>query len=399
MFAWELGTNYGFISQFLPFARELKARGHDVALVVRELHQVRGAMADSGIPVLQAPVWLPTVQGLPEPPLNYAEILLRYGYHEASGLAGVVNAWRALLMLFRADLIVTSHAPTALLAARTLGLHAAVLGTGFAAPPSVSPTPNMRDWINVPHERLASSDAIVLNSANAILKACGKPIMKALSDLFDVDENFLCTLPELDHYAQRQGARYWGAVCDTKMGQAAAWPSGKGVDTTKPRIFVYLEPSHRDFVAVMTVLAQLGCRALVCASGIAENLRKRLETPSLVISSKPFKFTNLLNECDLAICHTGHGTTFLMLMAGVPMLMFPNHLEQYLLALRVQNLGAGKLINLEEPPVDFTMLIQEMLDTPSYKTSALEFARRNAAFSQEAQLAGITARIEEIAAA
>lgn len=398
LLVWELGSNYGHISQFLPVARELKRRGHDVALVVRELHQLRGAVADIGFPVLQAPLWLPTVQGLPDPPLNYAEILLRYGYHEATGLAGVVNAWRALLMLYRADLIITSHAPTALLAARTLGLPAAVLGTGFSVPPRAAPTPNMRDWLPVSSERLVSSDAIVLNSINTLLKACGKPRITALSDLFDVKENFLCTLPELDHYAQRADGQYWGAVCDADMGREAAWPAGDDVDMGKPRVFVYLEPMHRDFSAAMAALARLGCRALVCAPGIAENLRQRLETPSLVISGKPFKFSSLLNECDLAIGHTGHGTTFTMLMAGIPMLMFPNHLEQYLLALRVQQLGAGKLVNLEQPPVDIGAWIQEMLDTPSYKARAHEFATRHADFAPAAQLAEIADRIEEIAA-
>lgn len=397
MFCWELGANFGYISQFLPFARELKERGHEVVLAVRELHQVRDMMTDTGIPVMQAPLWLPTVRGLPEPPLNYAEILLRYGYHDPKGLVGIVNAWRALLKVCRADLVVTSHAPTALLAARTLGLRAAVLGTGFAAPPKVAPTPNMRDWIKVPEDRLISSDAIVLKSINTILAACGQPQLLAVSELFDVAENFLCTLPELDHYAQRTGGCYWGAVTDAKMGQVAEWPTGEGDWAESKRIFVYLEHGHRDFRAVVNALVQLKCRALICAPGIAENLIKSLETPHILISGKPFNFKNLLADCDLALCHTGHGTTSLMMMAGVPMLMFPNHLEQYLLALRVKNLGAGEVVNLEQSPPDFVELLKKMLSTMEYRLNAKQFSSRHQDFSPETQLLGIVARIEEIA--
>lgn len=396
IFAWELGSNYEYISQFLPLARELKSRGHDVALVVRELHHLRGIMADSGIPVLQAPLWLPVVEGLPEPPLNYAEILLRYGYHDAGSLAGVVNAWRALLMLYQTDLIIASHAPTALLAARTLGLPATVLGSGFDIPPDVAPTPNMRDWLQVPIERLTSSDAIVLNAINAILKACGKTGLKSVSELLDVAEKFLCTQPELDHYTQRAEANYWGGIYATNLGQELSWPIG---NDEAPRVFVYLDQRHRDFLAVIKALTDLGCRALVCVPGIAEQQRKQLETASLVISDKPIKLGSVLDKCDLAICHSGHGITAQVLMAGVPMLMFPNHLEHYLLALRVQTMGAGKLVNLEAPPVDLTALIQDMLGTAEYKAQAQAFSNRYGNLTPAQRVAAIADRIEEIAAA
>src|ERR1019366_1370329 len=66
-FVWELGSSYGHISVLLPFARRLKQRGHDVVLVLRELHNVSGILGDE-IPILQAPLWLPQLNGLPEPP-------------------------------------------------------------------------------------------------------------------------------------------------------------------------------------------------------------------------------------------------------------------------------------------------------------------------------------------
>ena len=60
-FAWELGSAYGHISGLLPFARKLKQRGHDVALIVRELHNA-GNLHNDGIPILQAPIWLPQIR-------------------------------------------------------------------------------------------------------------------------------------------------------------------------------------------------------------------------------------------------------------------------------------------------------------------------------------------------
>ncbi|MFM9912903.1 MAG: glycosyltransferase [Methylophilaceae bacterium] len=393
VFAWELGSNYGYISQFLPFARELKLRGHEVVLVVRELHHAQRMMTEGDIPILQAPMWLPTVQGLPEPPLNYAEILLRFGYHDAQSLAGVVSAWRTLLMLYQADVLIASHAPTALLAARSMGLPAAGLGTGFSIPPRVSPTPNMRYWVNVSPERLNSGDAAVLSTMNTLLTACGKPAMASVSELFDVQEQFLCTLPELDHYPKRANARYWGAVYDTQMGQEAAW---KALDAK--RVLVYLEPSHRDFAALLEALKNSGVQALICAPGISSNLIKANETEKVRIYNQPIKFLGLLETCDLAICHAGHGTTAGMLMAGVPLLMFPNHLEQFLLAKSVQDMGAGLLVNLEAAAPELPPVLQRMLQTPEFKLKAQQFASNHAEFTQATLISSITARIEEIAA-
>jgi hypothetical protein len=402
VFAWELGANYGYISQFLPFAHALKARGHDVVMVVRELHHAGRMMTDSPIPVMQAPIWLPVIQGLPEPPLNYAEILLRFGYHDASGLSGVVSAWRAMFMLFQADVLIASHAPTALLAARSMGLTAAPLGTGFSILPRLNPTPNLRYWASVPYERLAGSDEIALKSANAVLGACGAAPMKALSDLFDTPESFLCTLPELDHYPQRSGATYWGPVYETEMGHEAAWPdvaTSSDSNSNVKRILVYLEPRHRDFMALLEIISAQGHHALICAPGIADNLRQKLGSDKVRIFDQPIKFAGLLEDCDLVICHGGHGTTAGMLQAGIPLLMLPNHLEQFLLASRVRTLGAGELIDAESPPPDLSALLLKLLNTVDYRNNAQKFAAKYRQYTRPQQLAQITARIEKMAAA
>jgi hypothetical protein len=54
------------------------------------------------------------------PPLNYADILLRFGYADSNDLLGLVVAWRELMRLTGFELVLADHAPTAILAARTL---------------------------------------------------------------------------------------------------------------------------------------------------------------------------------------------------------------------------------------------------------------------------------------
>jgi UDP:flavonoid glycosyltransferase YjiC (YdhE family) len=391
-FVWELGSSYGHISVLLPFARRLKQRGHDVVLVLRELHNVSGILGDE-IPILQAPLWLPQLNGLPEPPLNYSEILMRYGYFNADGLAGLVSAWRSLFALHGSDVIVADHSPTALLAARSMGLAATTLGTGFYFPPRQTPMPNMRTWLNVPHGRLENSDTLVLNNMNTLLATHKVKPLVSVSELFGIEENFLCTFAELDHYSQREPVKYWGACWNMEMGQEVSWPDGEG-----KRVFVYLEPQSRDFANVLEAIAVLGLRAIVCAPGISDDLRRKYENQRIIVSTKPFRLDKLLAECDLAIGYAGHGMTVGMLMAGVPLLLLPTQLERFLLAMRVAATGAGIAVNPEALLPDYPALIRMMLDAPGYRENARLFAKKYAGFNQNEQQENIVARIEEIAA-
>lgn len=391
-FVWELGSSYGHISLLLPFARRLKQRGHEVVLVLRELHNVSNLSGD-GITVLQAPIWLQSMHGLPEPPLNYSEMLLRYGYFGADGLAGLVSAWRSLFVLLGCDVIVADHSPTALLAARSMGLAATTLGSGFYVPPRQTPMRNMRPWLNVPYGRLEQSDAMVVKNMNTVLSAYKAQPLCSMSELFEIEENFLSTFSELDHYSHREPAKYWGACWNMEMGQEVAWPDGEG-----KRVFVYLEPHKRDFAGALEAIAALGLRAIVCAPGISEDLRQRYESPRIVVSAKPYRLNKLLAECDLFIGYAGHAMTAGMLMAGVPMLLLPTHLERFLLATRVAAMGAGIAANPEAPLPDYRALICTLLDAPCYRENARLFAKKYADFDQGEQQENIVARIEGIAA-
>ena len=229
-FAWELGGDLGHIAPFLPVALALRKRGHETLFAVRDLSHTESLLAGHGFNAVQAPLSQQKVGGLPHPPLNYTEIMLRYGFMHKSGLKALVKAWLQLFGYFKADLVVADHSPVALLAARVARLPRAMFGTGFCSPPHAEPLPNMRPWLKLPPERLQKYEPAALRITNAVLAELGAPPLVRLADLFEVDEDFLCTFRELDQYwnADRRPARYWGVAYGTHAGLAAEWPAPEG---------------------------------------------------------------------------------------------------------------------------------------------------------------------------
>src|SRR5260221_13195072 len=149
--SWDLGETLGHTTNFLPVAASLRWGGHEIVAALRELPR-SDILGKHGITLFQAPLWQGPPHGLPNPPLSFAEILFHFGYLDGAGLVGMLRGWRSLLRLFAPDLMIADHAPTALVAARTLSVPSATFGHGFFLPPSVSPMPNLRPCMQVPFQ-------------------------------------------------------------------------------------------------------------------------------------------------------------------------------------------------------------------------------------------------------
>ena len=391
LYAWEIGSGYGHVGSFLPVALKLRERGHDVLFAVRDVTGAHAVLAPHGFAVFQAPVWLHQVNGLREPALSYPEILFRLGYLSESGLTGLARAWRQLFAAAKADMLVADHSPTALLAARGTRLHTAMFGTGFCSPPRVTPLPAMRPWGRVPKAQLLQSEREALKTANHALTQLGAQPLAALMELFSVDEDFLCTFAELDHYQGRTEARYWGPLMNLDEGTPLAWPAGGG----NKRIFAYLKP-HRDSDTLIQQIKGLGCDALIFAAGMPAETAERLQTKSVRITTRPLMLSQITQQCDLCICHAGHGTTAAMLLGGVPLLLLPIQLEQYLTAHHVAAYGAGLFVDPEKPQPDYARLLDELLGNPEYSLRAKKFAAGYCHLDQTKQVARIALRMEEI---
>jgi UDP:flavonoid glycosyltransferase YjiC (YdhE family) len=389
LYAWEFGANLGHVGAFMPLARALRDEGHEMHWMVTQPAVVGDFLASEGFTWLAAPTTPEAIR--PGPPLTYADILLRFGYADPRALFGMVGGWREAMRLTGARLVMADHAPTALLAARTLAIPTMLFSNGFTAPPRRSPLPNMRPWSPLPEQTISQLDLSALFAVNAVLARFSCAQLQHLADLFNVAEEALVTFPELDHYADRGPARYWGSLPSAGAGRSATWPVGRS-----PRLFAYLRPESPHHEAVLSALQALGHAAVIYFPNMPPDLAMRYAAPHLVFLDHPADIEQMTREADIAITYASLATTTAFLLAGKPLLMLPGHLEQFLVARRVEEMGAGRLVNPEQPPGDLRGVLVDLISNPSWRANAGAFAAKYAAFDQRAVTGNLVRRINEI---
>ena len=127
----------------------------------------------------------------------------------------------------------------------------------------------------------------------------------------------------------------------------------------------------------------LSCEYIACIPGIPLHEKIELESNYGQVFSSPVKLKNLLTDCDLAIGYGGHGLTSCMLTFGVPQMMLPVVMEQYILSSKIEAIGAGKLITEKLEQTQHANVISEILNNGSYKTSAMNVASKYTASPEE----------------
>ncbi len=382
-FAWELGGHTGHVSPMIPIATALKARGHQVRFLLKD-ERAGADLETAGLPRQGAPNWV----GPPvfEDPLNFGEILHNFGYHDPKALRQLLDAWRDRLA--GAHLLIGNSAPSALLAAHTLGIPSFEISQGCHAPPRAFPSPPLKPWQPVSRQRLEDADRRVLGSMAAALADFRAQPIGSLGDLYQ-GRTMLLTYPELDIYSPREPAEYYGVTDSAQGASLPPWPAGAG-----PRIFSYLYNYYDGLPLLLETLKALDAPTLALCRGIDGALRERYAGSCIYLSDEPMAVLRLLPECDAVICHGSHQMTAQALLAGKPVLLLPTQLEQFLIARRVVRFGAGLGIAPDVRNVDFPAALHELEKNSHYADKAEQFRDRYRAHRREAALATIAQRCE-----
>jgi hypothetical protein len=388
LLTWELGGGLGHLVNILPVARNLIECGYRVVAVLKDLSQVHKVFKGLDIQCLQAPVIAHPPANLIDPVRSFAQLLSNVGFSEPDELKTMAWAWRNLYEYIRPDLIIFDHSPIALLAARACPARKALIGTGFFCPLDQHPLADFRPEMGDAGDRLRHDEDRVLGCANDVLTAWRMEPLEYIARLYhEVDEHFLVTFPELDHYGFRPSTRYWGAWPNVG-GKKPSWPKGQG-----KRIYAYL----KNFPALphlLSALNDMGCPTIVYGDRL-DKLRPQFESESMCFEREWLDLAEVGRECDAAILNGNHGTTVSLLLAGRPTLQMPLFLEQGIFSAAVERIDAG-LVALPSHPDTFHDRLASLLSSSKYQKGAMDFARRYTGFSPDRQIEAILRRIEEI---
>lgn len=388
LFAIELGGELGHLRACSQLANALRPRGHEIAFAVSELHDPAKLSTRDPCEVFRFAVGRSPLRETR--PVSYAEVLVGVGYQSPEALAPIAEPWRRHLRDWKPDLVIADYAPTAMLAARCLGVPRVNFGMGFTVPPRLSPLPSFRFDEPVDAARVQAADSRALAAVNGVLAAWNEAPLRRLADFLECDEDFLCTFPELDHYGNRPASGYWGPRFDISSGARYMWPAAGG-----KRIFLYLKTSLPQLDAVIDLLAASDHRVAAFIPNLDEERRRRLVGPHRYVSASPILLEPLLADCDLAITNAGQLSQGLTTL-GIPQLVFPLQFEQYITARRIEQVGCGLWLGPKADKAAVADAMRTLLFDPARAASARAFARRYPAFSLPEQRRRMVHRIEEI---
>jgi UDP:flavonoid glycosyltransferase YjiC (YdhE family) len=389
LFAWELGANLGHLTRDLPVAEKLREAGHEVVFSVRDTRVAAEVLSASRFQYVQAPIIVGAARPA-EPPANYAELLMANAWSERVALRGHLSAWLNILAMGRFDALIADHAPGALVAARIAGIAAIPLGNGFEIPPDMEPMPTIYPWRQHTEHRLMASQQKVLADINALVTELGgKPYVR-LGEMFSTRPIF-GTFAELDHYGQRSGACYVGSIHGLNQAPEVSWPPGEG-----PRVVMYLRSNHPATAFVMAALADLGVRALCVIPGANAQFKAKSQTTAISIVSHPVALGPLLASADALIGYASIGTMSEALLKGVPLLMIPTTVEQYLVGKRAEVLGAGILVDGAPDGARIRAALAALLGEARFKDSAQAFATRYTEVTPERAAEDAARRVTEL---
>jgi UDP:flavonoid glycosyltransferase YjiC (YdhE family) len=271
------------------------------------------------------------------------------------------------------DVVVHDYAPSALLAARALGLPAMILGSGFMVPAPGVPSPGF--FPDAPRAALQEAEHHFVANVNVALQGLGVAPVASLEDLYAQGEQVLTTFEELDPFAPRQQGRYVGPMYALGRQARVDWQGGAG-----QRIFAYLRPEVPSCEELLAAL-QAGSAEVICAMpGVPDAWPARF--PRLRFVPGAVDMAALLPAADLAITN-GSGTIPNCLLAGVPVLVLPHYNEQYLAGLRLQAYGAGLVVPGRASTPEYAGMLKRLLTEPALRQQAQAFAQRYAGHTRE----------------
>lgn len=295
LFGWQLGGGQGHIHRLATLAQVLEPYGIEPVFALKS-YKIKG---------INFPWQVVFTPHLPfsgrSQSHTFADILETFGFGNIEIVRSHQKAWQSILAEVKPSLVITDYAPGLVLATRGI-VPTIVTGDSFAVPPPVEVFPALRWPVPLESEQ---HQVQVSNTVRSVVNSDA-----VLGEILCGDANFIFGIPELDPYRHlRTNSSQYLSIHITPIpnnlysSDGAAWA------------YLYNDYPYRDLV---------------------------LQTLGPQCDFKPL--TEVLAGKSLAI-HQGSSTTAITcLLAGIPQLVLPVHLEHQLNAIALSQLAVAKTL-------------------------------------------------------
>lgn len=365
LLTWELGLNFGHLARLLPLAEKLKERGHAVLVAARDLTAAAQMLTPAGISFVQAP-HLTHGHPLPHRAAGYSDILRAQGWGDLATLRGLTEGWVNLYRMFQPDLIVADYSPTAVLSAEIAGRPKLLIGNGFELPPATSPLPAFPGFSWASPEQAAASEALVIENAKHVAQAFGRAGPEALRAILDPRRALFATLPELDHYGERNGHRYIGPLLAKLKSPVIRWPEG----ASGRKVFACVRPGTAHATEILAALNSLDASVICVALGFSEAQLEPYRAAHVAFARHLVDLSGITSEADLCLSYGAEGTMASFLLAGVPQIVSPQQVEAHLAGKRIEALGVGLTLRGRQSSKDIAQAMEIILCKQEHRERA-----------------------------
>lgn len=354
LLAWELGQGFGHLQRLLPIALELRSRGHECFLFVREVQSAHAVLKAHGVPFLPIPRLARAVEHS-TPQNQPLDLVVDADFSDAPRLGLKVDIWDNILSVTKPDVLVADTSPTACLAARGTSVITVIVGNGTFVPA------NDGSDIALP--------PAVLDSVNTIQRGRSRPAVNSLADIYSAKKMFVTTLPELDKLNSQRSE-------ESRCGPLRPLPPPTDA-VPSVDYFAYLA-DPRD---ILEGLAGSGLRGSVFLRDAPAERVRAFRERGLTIYTSPRDLPDELSRAALLIHHAGPGAMEVAMAVGRPQLLLPIYPEQGYYAQAALRLGVAGAVSRRTPltPKRIADAARMLARHAELKDKARAFARTLAA--------------------
>lgn len=155
--------------------------------------------------------------------------------------------------------------------------------------------------------------------------------------------------------------------------------NGFPFERLRAKIIIYislgtLHSNNADFYKICLRAFRNTSYLVIISVGFKTDPDEFVDIPENFLIRQSVPQQKLLEYVDLFITHAGMNSVNEAICSGVPMLMLPHHLEQEMIARRVQEMGVGLKMNIKNiTPEKLYKYARQVISESIYKDQALKF--------------------------